>query len=372
MSLPRSDSNPSIIVSTDDLTLDGGDAHGSIQYLQLPHNPKMHLISPPGSPPVGWEQVAEDHPNPDPLAEDLHADAFVLNSATVAASDARRRSTGPADDQRQSEALVSAVSAKLAQMLSASPAATSDLLPSGAPGPRNHPAHLLKLRTDSVGRAVASAVSPASAVRHLLDDPLDAPATLPGSPVALALGSPMLRTATPAAHEMWLDAGLLGTSPTAGRTGSPGLMADPDASSDLDDDAGAIHEDSAPAVTIIVPGISDRPARHHTLAAASSGSLSSLLGEDGAGAGAGTAAAAADGSPTALSTSPAAALDVPVIVVQDHSPSARPGARSSGPARGMSLPVPGARAVMPVPLPRSSVLTRTSPIPQTRMPPPLA
>ncbi|PPQ98311.1 hypothetical protein CVT26_013516 [Gymnopilus dilepis] len=40
-------------------------------YLKPPEIEKNFLISPPGSPPVGWEQVKEDPPNATPLAEDL-------------------------------------------------------------------------------------------------------------------------------------------------------------------------------------------------------------------------------------------------------------------------------------------------------------
>jgi len=40
-------------------------------YLQPPPIEKNFLISPPGSPPVGWEPVKEDPPNATPLAEDL-------------------------------------------------------------------------------------------------------------------------------------------------------------------------------------------------------------------------------------------------------------------------------------------------------------
>ena len=40
-------------------------------YLRPPTPEKNFLISPPGSPPVGWEQVREDPPNATPLADDL-------------------------------------------------------------------------------------------------------------------------------------------------------------------------------------------------------------------------------------------------------------------------------------------------------------
>ncbi|KAF9036837.1 calcineurin-binding protein [Panaeolus papilionaceus] len=42
-------------------------------FLQPPAIEKNFLISPPGSPPVGWEQVVEDPPNATPLADDLMA-----------------------------------------------------------------------------------------------------------------------------------------------------------------------------------------------------------------------------------------------------------------------------------------------------------
>jgi len=40
-------------------------------YLQPPPVEKNFLISPPGSPPIGWEQIREDPPNSTPLADDL-------------------------------------------------------------------------------------------------------------------------------------------------------------------------------------------------------------------------------------------------------------------------------------------------------------
>ncbi|KAJ7063653.1 Calcipressin [Mycena amicta] len=42
-------------------------------YLQPPKVEKNFLISPPGSPPVGWEPVKEEPPNATPLADDLIA-----------------------------------------------------------------------------------------------------------------------------------------------------------------------------------------------------------------------------------------------------------------------------------------------------------
>ena len=42
-------------------------------HLRPPAIEKNFLISPPGSPPVGWEQVVEDPPNVTPLADDLIA-----------------------------------------------------------------------------------------------------------------------------------------------------------------------------------------------------------------------------------------------------------------------------------------------------------
>ncbi|TFY81601.1 hypothetical protein EWM64_g2411 [Hericium alpestre] len=48
---------------------DGPDPH----YLRPPAIEKNFLISPPGSPPVGWEPMKEEPPNVTPLADDLIA-----------------------------------------------------------------------------------------------------------------------------------------------------------------------------------------------------------------------------------------------------------------------------------------------------------
>ncbi|KAI0303319.1 Calcipressin [Multifurca ochricompacta] len=55
-------------------------------HLRPPPIEKNFLISPPGSPPVGWEQVTEDPPNAAPLADDLIAALRKLQLAAGAAA----------------------------------------------------------------------------------------------------------------------------------------------------------------------------------------------------------------------------------------------------------------------------------------------
>ncbi|KAL9714678.1 hypothetical protein Ac2012v2_001337 [Leucoagaricus gongylophorus] len=61
----RADPNPLVSYDPD------VSAIPSEAYLQLPISNKNFLISPPGSPPVGWESIHEDPPNATPLADDL-------------------------------------------------------------------------------------------------------------------------------------------------------------------------------------------------------------------------------------------------------------------------------------------------------------
>lgn len=58
----RSEPNP--IFSPSSPTLDE-------KFLRPPPIEKNFLISPPGSPPIGWEQIREEPPNATPLADDL-------------------------------------------------------------------------------------------------------------------------------------------------------------------------------------------------------------------------------------------------------------------------------------------------------------
>ena len=59
--------------------------------LRPPQLEKNFLISPPGSPPVGWEQIREDPPNATPLANDLIA---ALRKLEIQAEQ-ERRGRGP-------------------------------------------------------------------------------------------------------------------------------------------------------------------------------------------------------------------------------------------------------------------------------------
>ncbi|KAJ7891296.1 Calcipressin [Mycena olivaceomarginata] len=62
----RADPNPLLPMESDDVVPEAN-------YLRPPAIEKNFLISPPGSPPVGWEPIKEEPPNATPLASDLMA-----------------------------------------------------------------------------------------------------------------------------------------------------------------------------------------------------------------------------------------------------------------------------------------------------------
>ncbi|KAI9139651.1 hypothetical protein BKA69DRAFT_1084352 [Paraphysoderma sedebokerense] len=57
----------------------------SDNLLKPPEHDTLHLISPPGSPPIGWEQVLEEPPNAKTLADDLEKSTFILDNIEKAA-----------------------------------------------------------------------------------------------------------------------------------------------------------------------------------------------------------------------------------------------------------------------------------------------
>ena len=66
-------------------------------HLRPPAIEKNFLISPPGSPPIGWEQVVEEPPNSAPLADDLIAALHKLHLAAGVASGGREMILDPED-----------------------------------------------------------------------------------------------------------------------------------------------------------------------------------------------------------------------------------------------------------------------------------
>jgi len=66
-------------------------------HLRPPAIEKNFLISPPGSPPIGWEQIVEEPPNVAPLADDLIAALRKLQLAATAAPGGREMILDPED-----------------------------------------------------------------------------------------------------------------------------------------------------------------------------------------------------------------------------------------------------------------------------------
>lgn len=79
------------VYRADPTKIEDDETHEHNHYLRPPANEKNFLISPPGSPPVGWEQIREDPPNATPLANDLIA---ALRKLEVQV-EAERRGPGP-------------------------------------------------------------------------------------------------------------------------------------------------------------------------------------------------------------------------------------------------------------------------------------
>ncbi|KAM5542791.1 hypothetical protein V8D89_003752 [Ganoderma adspersum] len=75
------------VYRADPTPIDSDETREHNYYLKPPANEKNFLISPPGSPPVGWEQLREDPPNATPLAGDLIA---ALRKLEVQEESARR------------------------------------------------------------------------------------------------------------------------------------------------------------------------------------------------------------------------------------------------------------------------------------------
>ena len=71
---------------------------GEDQHLHLPKSDKLFFISPPPSPPMGWEMRNEEPPNKDVHAEDLAAALAKLNARPAA--DAALYQNNESEEQR--------------------------------------------------------------------------------------------------------------------------------------------------------------------------------------------------------------------------------------------------------------------------------